>query len=57
MNIEFPPHSTKKKIKPLKATLQFLIMVLMKTSSGIGCSIIWYTVTKVLKKKDPHGWR
>jgi len=44
--------STKKKIKTLKQTLQFLTMVLMKTYSGIGCSIIWYMVTKILKEQD-----
>jgi len=45
--------SNKKKIKPLRETLQFLTMVLMKTSSGIGCSIIWYMVTKALEEQDP----
>jgi len=45
--------SAEKKTKPVKETLQFLTMVLMKTSSGIGCSIIWYMVTKVLEEQDP----
>jgi hypothetical protein len=40
-------------MRPLKETLQFLIMVLIKTSSGIGHGIIWYMVTNVLKEKDP----
>ena len=41
--------STKKKIKPLKETLQFLTMVLMKSSSGIGRIM----VTKVMEEQDP----
>ena len=45
--------STKNKMKPLKGTLQFLTVVLMKTSSGIGCSIIWHMVTKALEEQHP----
>jgi len=49
----FPHISAQKKTKPLKETLQFLTMVLMEASSGIGCSIIWYMVTKILEEQDP----